>query len=100
MDPNDLFEVVWESYPGQNTWQRRCELWGARAAVAIFEHPERFINNKMSTAQERYYGTRSKMTLKEVNKNIINNLFLKILTLLIFSIMTYCPLLLILCHTI
>jgi hypothetical protein len=66
-DPNDLFEVVWERYPGQNTWQRRCELWGARGAVAMFEYPERFINNEMSTAQERYYGAGSKQSFGKVN---------------------------------
>jgi hypothetical protein len=47
MDPNNLFEVVWESYPGQNT-------------------PEKFKNNEISKAQERYYGAISKHSFKKV----------------------------------
>lgn len=51
---NDLFEVVWEGYPGQNTWQTRAQLFGARYRVAQFEQPD--MCSKLTEEQISAYG--------------------------------------------
>ena len=51
---NDLFEVVWEGYPGQNTWQTRAQLFGARYRVAQFEHPQ--MCSRLTERQIQAYG--------------------------------------------
>ena len=62
---NDLFEVVWEGYPGQNTWQTRAQLFGARYRVAQFEQPE--MCSKLTEEQISAYGA-SKRQAANSNK--------------------------------
>ena len=63
---NDLFEVIWEGYPGQNTWQTREDLWSARYKVAVFEHPELFeSNNETLSSEIDFYGSGKRQSVKK-----------------------------------
>ena len=62
----DLFEVIWEGYPGQNTWQTREDLWSARYKVAIFEHPELFeSDNETLSSEIDFYGSGKRQSVKK-----------------------------------
>lgn len=66
---NDLFEVVWKGYPGQNTWQTRAQLKKAKYTVACFEHPEKV--SQLTKRQVKFYGAGKKQRATKVIKNFI-----------------------------
>ena len=62
----DLFEVVWLGYPGQNTWQTRGQLKGAKYKVALFEYPEKFNQFKETRLTKReikFYGAQKRQNV-------------------------------------
>ena len=64
---NDLFEVVWKGYPGENTWQTREQLKRAKYTVACFEHPEKV--SQLTDREVKFYGAGKKQDVKKVILN-------------------------------
>ncbi len=63
----DLFEVIWLGYPGQNTWQTRAQLKKAKYMVACFEHPEKV--GQLTDRESKFYGAGKKQVVKKVILN-------------------------------